>query len=293
MPSPRHSRMYRPIVHSSLNRQAGAEAERGPQALAETDLHEVGPGRYEAFLPETWTALQGVHGGFVASLAVRAVNRTMADPSRTLRAATFGFIRGVRPGLATFCVKQVRIGRSLTTYHISVTQSEGPPSVVGRLHLSPSWAGVEFSDVKRPAVIARPPDALRFVIPGGQGHVHHLSAWLHPKTTLFAGRADARWMAWTRPTPPDRVDAAWLTMLGDYFPPAVAVRNTGPSRAVSIEYGIQIHTSAEYYPLGTSQHLACEMRATHAASGFAVEDGTIWAPDGTLLATVRQTRLAG
>jgi hypothetical protein len=38
---------------------AGADAERGLQALAETDLHEVGPGRYEAFLPETWTALQG------------------------------------------------------------------------------------------------------------------------------------------------------------------------------------------------------------------------------------------
>jgi acyl-CoA thioesterase len=100
-------------------------------------------------------------------------------------------------------------------------------------------------------------------------------------------------MAWTRPTHPDRVDAEWLTMLGDYFPPAVAVRNTQPSRAVTIEYSIQILTSTESFPLGTDQHLACEIHATHAASGFAVEDGAIWAPDGTLLATVRQTRLAG
>jgi acyl-CoA thioesterase len=238
-------------------------------------------------------ALQGVHGGFVASLAVRAVNRTLGDASRTLRAATFGFIRGVRPGAATFVVEEVRSGRSLATYHVSVDQGEGPPAVVGRLHLSPPWAGADFSDVTPPALLERHPDALRFNIPGGQGHVHHLPTWLHPETTLFGGHADARWMAWTRPTHPDRVDAEWLTMLGDYFPPAVAVRNTGPTRAVTIEYSIQIHTSTDPYPLGSRQDLACEMHATHAASGFAVEDGTIWAPDGTLLATVRQTRLAG
>jgi acyl-CoA thioesterase len=267
--------------------------ERAPQALAETELREVGPGQYEAVLPEAWTALQGVHGGFVASLAVRAATRTMADPSRTLRAATFGFLRGVQPGTATFDVEQVRIGRSLATYHVSVAQGDGPPSVVGRMHLSPPWEGTEFSDVTPPALLGPPPDARRFVTPGGRGHVHHLPTWLHPETTMFAGSPQARWMAWTRPTHPDRVDAEWLTMLGDYFPPAVSVRNTEPSRAVTIEYGIQIHTSTEAYPLGADQHLACEMHATHAASGFAVEDGTIWAPDGTLLATVRQTRLAG
>lgn len=32
-------------------------------------------------------------------------------------------------------------------------------------------------------------------------------------------------------------------------PPAIAVRNTEPSRAVTTEYGIQIHTGAEAYPL--------------------------------------------
>lgn len=272
---------------------APAPGDAAPQALADTDLREVGRYRYEALLPDAWTALQGVHGGFVASLAVRAVKLTMADASRTLRAATFGFLRGVRPGPATFTVEEVRTGRSLATYHVSVAQGEGSPSVVGRLHLSPPWAGAEFTDVPPPALLERPAGAQRFSIPGGKGHVHHLSTWLDPETTLFAGNARARWMAWTRPTHPDRVNAEWLTMLGDYFPPAVAVRNTGPTRAVTIEYSIQIHTGAQYYALGAGQHLACEMHATHAAAGFAVEDGTIWAPDGTLLATVRQTRLAG
>jgi acyl-CoA thioesterase len=116
---------------------------------------------------------------------------------------------------------------------------------------------------------------------------------VHPATTLFAGADRARWLAWTRPVEPDRVDGAWLTMLGDYFPPAVMVRSTGPSPAVTIEYAIQVHTSADPYPLGAGELLVCEMHATHAAAGFAIEDGSIWAPDGALLATVRQTRLAG
>jgi acyl-CoA thioesterase len=110
---------------------------------------------------------------------------------------------------------------------------------------------------------------------------------------MFAGRPQARWLAWTRPTAPDVVDGPWLTMLGDYFPPAVCVRYTGPARAVSIEYAIQLHTSADPVPLGPDDLLACTMHTTHAAEGFALEDGSIWAPDGLLLATIRQTRLAG
>jgi acyl-CoA thioesterase len=117
-------------------------------------------------------------------------------------------------------------------------------------------------------------------------------AWVHPETTMFAGAPQAKWLAWTRPTAPDEVDGPWLTMLGDYFPPAVCVSNTGPNRAVTIEYSIQLHATAPF-ALAADEYLACQMHATHAADGFAVEDGSIWGPDGTLVATTRQTRLAG
>jgi len=75
--------------------------------LRATELRDVGSNVFEAELPPEWVALQGVHGGFVASLAVRAVEHVLADPARTLRAATFGFLRGVRPGRARFHVDAV------------------------------------------------------------------------------------------------------------------------------------------------------------------------------------------
>jgi acyl-CoA thioesterase len=264
----------------------------GGQALAETALYDVGGGRYTADLPAAWTALQGVHGGFAAALAVRAVTSAVGDSSRAVRSATFGFIRGLRPGPVVYAVEQVRTGRALATFHVTVTQDDGPPAVVGRLHLSRPWEGVEFSDLTPPP--ATPPvEAQRFAISGDGGHIHHLVTWLHPETTLFAGRDQARWLAWTRPTPPDRVDAEWLTMVGDYFPPAVFVRNTAESRAVTIEYAVQFHTGVREIPVSAGEYVACEVHAPHSASGFAVEDGRFWAPGGTLLATVRQTRLSG
>ena len=259
--------------------------------LSDTTLASIADHRYTAELPENWVALQGVHGGFAVALAVQAVETSIADPARTLRAATFGFLRGLRPETAEFDVTEVRTGRALATYDVSITQG-GPASVVGRCHFSPAWDGVSFTDLTPPA-LTRPSDAVRLERPGDTGHFHHLETWLHPETTLFAGAPQARWLAWTRPTGSDRVDTAWLTLLGDYFPPAVTVRNTGPTRAVSIEYSLQIHTSTRDIELGADEFLTCEMHAYHAAEGFAVEDGTIWAPDGTLLVTTRQTRLAG
>ncbi len=261
-------------------------------ALADVELLPSGPTTFTAELPEAWVALQGVHGGFAAALAVRAVETVVADASRTLRAATFGFLRGLRPEPTTFEITEVRTGRALATYHLTISQAGGPPSVVGRCHLSPAWDGASFSDL-RPLDPAPPPDAVRLEVPGGAGHVHNLPTWVHPATTMFAGAAEARWLAWTRPVAPDVIDGPWLTMLGDYFPPAVCVSNTGPSRAVTIEYAIQVHTSAHPFMLPPDGYLACEMHATHAAEGFAIEDGSIWAPDGTLVATTRQTRLAG
>lgn len=261
-------------------------------ALADTPVVSLGDGRYEVDLPASWVALQGVHGGYGVGLAVRAVQRDLDDPARSLRAATFGFLRGLRPEPATIEVTPVRVGRALATYHLTISQGGGAPSVVGRCHLSPPWEGTAFSDLVVPPALP-PDDAVRLTTPGDVGHVRHLPTWVHPDTTMFAGAPEARWLAWTRPSAPDSVDGPWLTMLGDYFPPAVCVRETTPTRAVSIEYAIQVHTSADPFPLGPDEVLACTMHTTHAAEGLAIEDGTIWGPDGTLVATTRQTKLAG
>ena len=77
----------------------------------------------------------------------------------------------------------------------------------------------------------------------------------------------------------------------DLLPPAVFTRTTGPVPAATIEYVVHLATGEPSIPAGEYVYLSC--RSPLSNEGFAVEDATMWAPDGRVLAVARQTRLAG
>lgn len=257
-------------------------------------LEPSGSGRFDAHVDEHWTSLQGVHGGVVAALAVTAAERVLhedgVDPATTLRSATFGYVRGNVVGDLAIEVEVVRRGRALITTHVTTSQ-EDRTTTVARLHHSTPWEGMAYSAIDPPA--ARHPDAVRLRWGDTPAHLNNTETYLHPATQVFAGTERAEWIAWSRPLDGGTFDSAWLTMFGDYFPPAVFTKATTPQRAVTIEYSIQVHDAAGRWELGDDGLLAARMHANHSSDGFAVEDGWIHLPDGSLLATCRQTRLAG
>lgn len=257
-------------------------------------LTPIGGGRHGATVGERWSSLQGVHGGVVAALAVAAVEAELrdagVDPATTLRAATFGYASGNAVGELEIEVDVVRRGRAMVTTHARVTQ-RGKTTTVARLHHSTPWDGPTYTDAPAPPL--RPPDAVPLAVGGRAAHLDNVETWLDPATTPFAGADRSEWRAWCRPRHGGEFDTAWLTMFGDYFPPAVFTRLTAPNRAVTIEYSLQVHSAAGSWSLGAGEYLAARMHTFHSADGFAVEDGWIHLPDGTLLATARQTRLAG
>jgi acyl-CoA thioesterase len=250
--------------------------------------------RFLARLGEEWTSLQGAHGGVVAALALTSVEQVLrdvgVDPATTLRAATFGYVSGNAIGDLTIDVELVRRGRTMVTTHARTSQN-GKTTTVARFHHSTPWEGPEYSDA--PTMPGRPPGTVRLHLPDQRHHLNNVETHLHPDTTIFAGADRAEWLAWSRPLGSGAFDTAWLTMFGDYFPPAVFARSTAPQRAVTIEYSLQIHSAAGRWSLGRDEFLAARMHAFHSSDGFAVEDGWIYLPNGELLATARQTRLAG
>jgi hypothetical protein len=171
-----------------------------------------------------------------------------------------------------------------------VTQG-GKTTTVARFHHSTPWDGAKFSDA--PPMPTRPAGIVRLERAELPAHINNVETHLHPDTTLFGGAERAEWIAWSRPTDSPRFDSAWLVMFGDYFPPAVFARATTPTRAVTVEYSIQIHSASGSWTLANGEYLTARMHTFHSHDGFAVEDGWIHLPDATLLATVRQTRLAG
>ena len=257
-------------------------------------VEPAGPDRFRAHVDEQWSSLQGVHGGIVAALALRSVEQVLADldvdPATTLRAATVGYVRGNSIGELTIDVEVVRRGRAMVASHARTTQ-DGRTTTVARFHHSTPWEGPAYSDA--PPMPTRPSGTVRLEVSDRPAHLNNVETHLHPDTTVFAGADRAEWLAWSRPLTGDSFDSAWLTMFADYFPPAVFARATTPQRAVSIEYSLQVHSAAGRWRLDDDAYLATRMHAFHSHDGFAVEDGWIYLPDGTLLATARQTRLAG
>ena len=256
-------------------------------------ITSVADGRFRGHVDDQWTSLQGVHGGVVAAIAVNASSTVLheegVDPSTQLRAATFGYVSGNVVGDVEVDVEVIRRGRAMATTHARVSQGS-KTTTVARFHHSTPWEGLDYSDVAPP--IGRPDTAVRLEF-AGPTHLNNTETYMDPATALFGGADRAEWRAWSRPLEGGTFDAAWLTMFGDFFPPAVFSRSEGPVRAVTIEYSIQIHSAAGSWTLGPGEYLSARMHTFHSHDGFAVEDGWIHLPDGTLLATVRQTRLAG
>ncbi len=257
-------------------------------------VEPIGEGRYRGHVDEAWTSLQGVHGGVVAALALTAAERTLheagADSGRALRSATLGYVAGNSIGELAIDVDVVRHGRSLVTTHARTSQQH-KTTTVARFHHSPPWEGMTYSDA--PPMPDRPPTTVQLHRPGAHSHINNVDTHLHPETQLLGGADRAEWIAWSRPLHGSRFDAAWLLMFGDYFPPAVFAKATTRQRAVTIEYSMQIHSAVGRWDLGENGYLTARMHAFHSHEGFAVEDGWIYLPDGELLATTRQTRLAG
>jgi acyl-CoA thioesterase len=77
----------------------------------------------------------------------------------------------------------------------------------------------------------------------------------------------------------------------DVLPPAVFSRTTGPVKAATLEYVVHLATGEPALSAGDHVYLSC--RSPLSSDGFAVEDATMWGPDGRVLAVARQTRLAG
>lgn len=75
----------------------------------------------------------------------------------------------------------------------------------------------------------------------------------------------------------------------DILPPAVFTRTTEPVKAATIEYVVHLATGRPHLPPGGHVYLSC--RSPLSGDGFAVEDATMWAPDESVLAVARQTRV--
>ncbi|HVF74746.1 MAG TPA: hypothetical protein VM938_06830, partial [Acidimicrobiales bacterium] len=110
-----------------------------------------------------------------------------------------------------------------------------------------------------------------------------------PRCLPFSGGDRARIQGYIRPLESRTVDAAWLAMATDWFPPPAFLRIEPPTGGVSIDLTTHIHQPRVV--LDDGDWLTGVFEIATSSAGLATEHGRIARRDGTLIAESFQTRL--
>jgi acyl-CoA thioesterase len=199
---------------------------------------------------------------------------------------TTSFLRIGAVGVAELSVREVRKGRTMSTVVADLVQDDRV-LLTSRITAVVPRAGVEWST---PTALDLPP--VERCVPMDAGRVSHferVEGLLDPASLPFSGGDRAMVRGYIRPLEDRRVDAAWLVMATDWFPPPAFVRLEPPTGGVSIDLTTHVHQPEVL--LGDDDWLCAAFEIRTSANGLAVEHGVITTGDGTPVAESFQTRL--
>ena len=260
-------------------------------ALASTD----DPGTFDVELDAGWASLVGVHGGYLAAIATRAAEATA--PDRRARTIATTFHRSGAVGPARVVVEEVRRGRALSNVVAEVRQgdrvliSSRITLLAGAGAAAAGGADGEVGGVDwgapRPIDVA-PVEGCVPIEPGRPvEHFRRADGVLDPRSVPFSGGPDTTLRGHVRPLEDGEVDAAWLAMACDWFPPPAFVRTEPPVGGISVDMLVHVHRTPGR--LGGAW-LAGEFGIETSHAGLAVERGLLVTADGLPVAESMQTR---
>ena len=236
-------------------------------------------------LDPTLTGFGGAaHGGYVMTLALRALADAVDDPERIPRSLTMHLLAPIHGGEVDIVARTERAGGSMTSASAHLFQEE---AVVGAALAAfgrdrPSLAQ---QDAAMPAV--PPPEELAplldLPVPESEMQVEHRPA-AGPMPLSGGDRAEL--VSWMRMAADRPVDVSAATHLADSLAPALYGALTEyvamPSTDITLHYAGEVRSESPWV-LGV-------VRNRFAGDGYALEDGELWSREGRLLLRSRQMR---
>jgi hypothetical protein len=242
------------------------------------------PGQFSIDLDSAWSSLVGMHGGYLVAVAIAAAGKVAGD--RPIRTVTTNFLRPAFAKPAIVSVHIARTGRSVTNLAVTLTQAAKTvlisQVIAAEAGESTTWdtsARLDLRPIEQ-CVPITPPD--------GIGHFAHGVALLDPADLPFSHGPRARVAGYMRPIEPRPIDASWLGMALDWFPPSSFTRIDPPAGGISISYTIHVHRTLDR--LADDEWLGGIFHADISAGGIALEKGLITDPAGRILAESFHTR---
>lgn len=249
---------------------------------ADTALEPLGDGRWRArFDAQRWGVVAGPFGGFLAALLARALTEVTKWEPRTL---AVHYLAAPVAGELEVSATVERRGGSSDAVALRIEQDGETMALAlanaGAWRETPAaWDSLERADVP-------PPEECEAIRPG-------------PERPAFFSQLDVRWIdgssqyskdrgdhnrAWVRLASGEVLDVVALAALANvWMPPAFGMLG---ALAIVPTLDLTAHFRAPV-PAGLDWVLV-EHRTRHAAGGTWTCDGTLWAPDGTVLVQARQ-----
>ena len=245
----------------------------------------IGP--WQAPVGEELSGFGGMHGGYLAALALRAMGRAVADHARVPRSLALHLLARVEPGTVDLFPRLEREGSTMSSVALRIEQDEQTvATALGSFGLGRD--SLRHSPLEMPAVPA-PEDCEPLIEkPVAEARagllVEHRPAG--PPLPLTGGGL-ARILVWMRLGEDRPIDALSACMLADAGPPGLYGLLDRfvpmPSTDITVHFG-------DVEAAGASPWVLAAIRTGCAAEGYAVEDTRLWTPGGALVLQARQLR---
>jgi acyl-CoA thioesterase len=259
----------------------------------DTAVAPVGDGVWQAMISDQWAVPRGPNGGYIAALILRALEAAVGDPDRAPRSLTLHYLRPPVAGQpAQIDVKIEREGRSVTSLSARLVQDGGVMVIALAAFATDFPTALEYATTAPD--VGPPPDSLNIFAPAPGIPEIALRVGTAPRFGPGAGSGpggEPLAGGWLRLAEPRIADAAALAFYADAWLPAPFSMLEQPVPAPTIDLTIHFRTRLPHPGMAIDAPVLARFSSSTSHGGFFEEDGTIWAPDGTLLVQSRQLAL--
>ena len=224
------------------------------------------------------------HGGYVMTLALRAMAEAVAQPDRVPRSLTAHLLAPIGPGEVEIVARVERAGGSMSSASAHLFQDDMTVGVAlaafGRGRGSLEHQDALMPDVPPPEELA---PLLDLPVPESEMQVEHRPA---AGPLPLSGGDRAELISWMRMALEAPVDVLAATHLADSLAPALygalSEYVAMPSSEIALHYAGEVTSESPW--------VLAVVRNRFARDGYALEDGELWSREGRLLLRSRQMR---
>ena len=250
----------------------------------DTAVQPARDGAYTCQIGADWWVMLGPNGGYLAAIAVRALQDALDPGDRPLRSLTVHYMRAPQAGPATVEVVPEREGGSVTFARLRMIQDDQPFATALAV-LARGRESMTLDTAKAPDI--PPPDEIQALPDSDQAPPFARNFDYRPAAEPpVAGEAVTG--GWLRLRDDEELDAALVVALCDSWFPAIFSVVPEPMAVPTLDLTVHLRDALPR----PGDWVLARVTTRTVGDGLLEEDAELFGSDGRLLAQSRQLALA-